>query len=200
MHVAWPVLPHRAADVNADDSVKLKNGTAKVDVENDSKVLDGEFDLFALTGTSPRSATPIPGPGDSSALIDLRAVGVREVSPGTIQFGIDTFGSRSHPAYPAEFDILIDRDNDGDTDVVVFTAENGAAFSSGQTVVFVDDLAVPGAVPALLLRGRGAELREHDHDRTDVRHRHHVVDEVQLLRGGVRQLLHRGADGLRSAR
>jgi subtilisin family serine protease len=148
VHVAWHVLPHRAADVDADDSFKLKNGTAKVDVENDSKVLDGRYDQFALTGTSPRSDTPVGGPGSNYALVDLKAVGVREVAPGAVQFAIDTFGARSHPAYPAEFDILIDRDRDGDTDVVLFTQENGATFSTGQTVVFVDDLAVPGPIPA----------------------------------------------------
>jgi subtilisin family serine protease len=146
VHVAWHVLPHRAADVEADESFKLsKKGTARVEVENDSRVLDGRYDLFALTGTSPRSDTPQPAPGSSLALIDLRAVGVREVEPGVIQFGIDTFGSRSHPVYPAEFDILIDRDNDGDTDVVLFTLENGTFASTGQTLVFVDDLATPGA-------------------------------------------------------
>jgi len=138
VHVAWHVLPHRAADIDADDSFKLKkNGTAKVDVENDSKVLDGEYDLFALTGTSPRSATPVPGPGDSIALIDLKSVGVREAAPGVIQFGIDTFGSRSHPVYPAEFDVPIDNNRDGIVDVILFTAENGTFASSGQTVTFI---------------------------------------------------------------
>jgi subtilisin family serine protease len=146
VHVAWHVLPHRAADVDADDSVKLKkDGTGSTEVENDSKVLDGRYDQFALTGTSPRSDTPVGGPGSNYALVDLRAVGVREVAPGFVEFGIDTFGARSHPAYPAEFDILIDRDRDGDVDVVLFTLELGTAFSTGQVAVFVDDLATPGA-------------------------------------------------------
>jgi subtilisin family serine protease len=147
VHVAWHVLPHRAADVEANDSFKLKkNGTASVKVENDSKVLAGANDLFALTGTSPRSDTPIPGPGANFALVDLKAVGVRFFpADDVVQFGIDTFGSRAHPAYPAEIDILIDRDRDGDTDVVLFTAELGPFATDGRTVVFVDDLATPGA-------------------------------------------------------
>jgi subtilisin family serine protease len=146
VHVAWHVLPHRAADIDADNTFKLKkNGSASVDVENESKVLDGDYDLFSLTGTSPRSDTPIPGPGANFVLVDLSAVGVRDAGGGVVQFGIDTFGSRSHPLYPAEFDILIDRNRDGVVDVVLFTAENGAFASTGQTLVFVDDLATPGA-------------------------------------------------------
>jgi subtilisin family serine protease len=137
VHVAWHVLPHRAADIDVDDSVRLdKNGTASTEVENDSKVLDGRYDMFALTGTSPRSATPIPGAGDNFALVDLKAVGVRQVGTN-VQFGIDTFGSRSHPNYPAEFDILVDNNRDGRIDRILFTAENGGFAATGTNVTFV---------------------------------------------------------------
>jgi subtilisin family serine protease len=137
VHVAWHVLPHRAADIDADNSFKLKkDGTASVRVENDSKVLDGRYDLFALTGTSPRSDTPIPGAGANFALVDLRAVGVRQVG-SNVQFGIDTFGARSHPNYPAEFDVLIDNNRDGVVDRIMFTAENGGFAATGTNVTFV---------------------------------------------------------------
>jgi hypothetical protein len=138
VHVAWHVLPHRAADIDAEDSFKLdkKKGTASVKVENDSKVLDGRYDLFALTGTSPRSATPIPGAGANFALVDLKAVGVRQAGTN-VQFGIDTFGARSHPNYPAEFDILIDNNRDGVIDRIMFTAENGGFAATGTNVTFV---------------------------------------------------------------
>jgi minor extracellular serine protease Vpr len=139
VHVAWQVLPHRAAEVEADDdTVKLKkNGTATVELENDSKVLDGRVDVFSLTGTSPRiDEDDIPGPGSNRAIVDLRAVGVR-LAGTAVQFGIDTFGARAHPNYPAEFDINIDNNRDGITDRIIFNAENGGFGVTGQNVTAV---------------------------------------------------------------
>lgn len=138
VHLAWQVLPHRSADVEADESFRLKkNGTAKVEVENDSRVLDGRVDVFSLTGKSPRiDESLLPGPGDNLAVTDLRAVGVRQVG-SNIQFGIDTYGSRSHPVYPAEFDVLIDTDRNGVPNFILFNLENGAFGSNGQNVVAV---------------------------------------------------------------
>jgi len=80
----------------------------------------------------------LPQPGDNFAVIDLKAVGARLVTAGglpAVQFGINTFDLRSHPNYPAEFDILIDVNRDGTNDFVVFNRENGAFASTGQNVV-----------------------------------------------------------------
>ncbi|HXL40288.1 MAG TPA: hypothetical protein VN928_07015, partial [Myxococcales bacterium] len=60
-------------------------------------------------------------------------------------FAINTFGKRAHPNYPAEFDILIDSDNDGTPDWVVFNLENGGFGASGQNVVRIAN-AVTGAL------------------------------------------------------
>jgi subtilisin family serine protease len=147
VHVAWHVLPHRSADVDADDSFKLKkNGTASVEVENDSKVLDGRLDLFALTGTSPRIET-LPGPGDNFAVVDLKAVGVRPVG-ANVQFAFDTNGARAHPNYPAEFDLYIDANRDGTDDFVLFNTENGGFGATGQNVTFAVRLADGATVAA----------------------------------------------------
>jgi subtilisin family serine protease len=144
VHLAWQVLPHRSAEVEAeDDTFRLRsNGTATVELENDSRVLDGRVDVFALTGTSPRiDEDDIPGPGSNRAVVDLRAVGLRLVSIGGgnfgVQFGIDTFGARAHPNYPAEFDINIDSNGDGVVDRIIFNAENGGFGVSGQNVTAV---------------------------------------------------------------
>lgn len=140
VHLAWQVLPHRAAEVEADDDTfRLKNnGTATVELENDSKVLDGRVDVFSLTGTSPRiDEDDVPGPGSNVAVVDLRAVGVRLAGTTAIQFGIDTFGARAHPNYPAEFDINIDSNRDGITDRIIFNAENGGFGVTGQNVTAV---------------------------------------------------------------
>jgi hypothetical protein len=58
-----------------------------------------------------------------------------------VQFAISTQGVRSHPNYPAEFDIFVDRDHDGDFDFAIFNVENEGFAATGQNVVAVVDLA-----------------------------------------------------------
>lgn len=145
--VAWQVLPHRAADVAATSQVvKIKkDGTGELTLKNKSGVLDGRFDVFALTGQSGQlKKNTLPQPGDNFAVVDLKSVGVRPVDIGGGQFGlqfaIDTFGARAHPNYPAEFDIYIDTNRDGTPDFVVYNAENGGFGATGQNVVAVVNL------------------------------------------------------------
>jgi hypothetical protein len=104
--------------------------------------------VFALTGTSGRiPASQLPKTGDNYAVIDLKAIGVRYVSAadsgvagGLVQFAVNTYGERAHPAYPAEFDVYVDTNNDGNDDFVLYTVENGGFAATGQTVVAVVDL------------------------------------------------------------
>jgi hypothetical protein len=83
-------------------------------------------------------------------VINLKAVGLRLVCLDSacdfgVQFAINTFGQRSHPDVPAEFDVLIDVNGDGKPDLDIFNADigfitTGTTFS-GQNGVFVVDLA-----------------------------------------------------------
>jgi hypothetical protein len=103
-------------------------------------VADGLAEVFSLTGTSSRiPRSQLPQPGDNFAVVDLRAVGVRDV--GALQFGISTNGARAHPNYPAEFDVYIDTNLDGVPDFVLFNAELGGFGVTGQNVVYVANLA-----------------------------------------------------------
>jgi minor extracellular serine protease Vpr len=152
VHVAWQVLPHKAAAVapRPPGKVKLgKDGVGDLELRNRG-VLDGRFDVFALTGTSPKiHKNDLPRPGDNFAVIDLAAVGVRAVAVGglpAVQFGITTFGERSHPNYPAEFDVLLDVNRDGDPDYVISNGENGGFGASGENVVSVRNLKTNAAV------------------------------------------------------
>jgi subtilase family protein len=151
VHVAWQILPHKAADVKVESatpdpgadgefSIRLRRGTGPVTLSNATGAVDGRVDVFSLTGTSrkiPRSAQPAPG--DNFAIVDLAAVGVRLVDIGGgafgLQFAVNTHGQRAHPNYPAEFDIYIDKDRDGDFDSVIFNVENGGFGVTGQNVV-----------------------------------------------------------------
>ena len=112
VHVGWQILPHRAAEVTpAATEVALSGGTASLPLSNAGGAVAGRVDVFSLLGTSGQIPPPLlPGPGDNFAIIDLKTVGARLVGIGGgqfgIQFAINTFGTRAHPSYPAEFDIF----------------------------------------------------------------------------------------------
>ncbi|PYS20395.1 MAG: hypothetical protein DMG11_29625, partial [Acidobacteria bacterium] len=143
VRLPWHVLPHRAAAVAPDtDHVNLKKGPATVVLSNKDGAVNGRVDAFSLLGESRKiPKRQLPGPGDNFAIIDLKAVGARLVRGPGIQFAVTTFGTRSHPNYPAEFDIYIDSNRDGVFDYVVFNLENGGFAATGQNVVAVVNLA-----------------------------------------------------------
>ncbi|SRR6266536_85420 len=146
VHLPWQILPHRSAAVlPASTSVALSGGSGTLSLSNATGAVDGRVDVFSLLGTSARVPPPLlPDPGDNFAIVDLKSVGARLVSIGAgqfgIQFAVNTFGVRSHPNYPAEFDIYIDTNRDGTFDSVIFNAENGGFAASGQNVVFAGPL------------------------------------------------------------
>lgn len=148
VHLAWHVLPHRSAEVKANGEQVVLNGGkgAELVLKNQGNFLDGGVDVFSLTGTSPRIIKPyLPGEGDNFAVIDLAAVGVRLVGGSYIQFAINTYGQRTHPAYPGGFEVDLDIDMDGAVDYYIYNAELGGFAASGQTVVYVGKVGVPGA-------------------------------------------------------
>ncbi|RZL36098.1 MAG: peptidase S8 [Rubrivivax sp.] len=141
--VPWHVLPRKSANVVASTAVSLGGASSGgVPISNLGGALGGLTEVFALTGTSPQSSTVMPAYGGGQALIDLKAVGVRSAVPdgSVIQFGIAAFGERAHSAYPAEFDVYIDADNDGVFDYVIYNAENGGFGATGQTLTYVANL------------------------------------------------------------
>ena len=100
------------------------------------------MEVFALTGTSPQSSTTLATYGGGQPLVDLKAIGVRAVDVGElgVQFGIATFGEKAHPAYPAEYDIYVDSNNDGVDDYLIYNTELSGFGVTGQTVVTVINL------------------------------------------------------------
>jgi subtilisin family serine protease len=150
IHLPWHILPHKAAEVTpASTAVQLSGGQGSLALNYTGGTVNGRVDVFSLLGTSGRIPPPtLPGPGAGFAVIDLKSVGARLVSTGAgpaIQFAINTFGVRSHPNYPAEFDIFIDANRDGVPDYVVFNLENGGFAATGQNVVAVANLATSSA-------------------------------------------------------
>jgi subtilisin family serine protease len=154
VHIPWYILPHKAANVQpTTSSLALSGNPANLTLTNASGAVGGQVSAFSLTGTGVQfPASVLPAPGSDFAVINLQAVGLRLVClSGTsgctsygAQFAITTFGQRSHPDVPAEFDVLIDVNNDGTPDLDVFNADIGletAGTRSGQNGVFVADLA-----------------------------------------------------------
>ena len=155
VHIPWHILPHKSANVQVGASTLSLNGNGQnLPVSNLSAPIGGQVDSFSLTGMETQFPSfVLPAPGAEYAVINLQAVGLRLVciagcSTSTpsygIQFAVTTYGQRSHPDVPAEFDVQIDANNDGTPDFVVFNGDIGLVTTgtlSGQNGVFVGDLA-----------------------------------------------------------
>jgi subtilisin family serine protease len=151
--VPWHVLPRRAA---ATESQWVdKRGSTLALYLNNAGYEDGLYDLFSLLGTSPKlPASVLPGPGDNFSVTDLRAAGARFLSEdvcgevgGCVEFAISTYARRSHPAYPAGFEVDIDTNGDGVPDYFVYTDELGGLGVSGQVAVYVQKVGSTTANP-----------------------------------------------------
>jgi subtilisin family serine protease len=152
VHLAWHVLPRRSADVDADPQVDLDE---TFEIKNDSEIEDGPVEVFPLIGTSAQLPGPLPGPGSEKAVIDVRSVGTRmldlngDAAGGEVlQFGINTYGARSHPNYPAQFRIGLNTDADDADEYLIFNTEAGGVGATGQNVVAIQNLA-PAPCPFL---------------------------------------------------
>jgi hypothetical protein len=160
LHLGWTVLPKKAADVSTADSVRIdRKGNGTVTLRNQSSVAAGSTEVFALTGTSPQMPKPAadgPGtPGSNAAVIDLAATGVRvDEANDMAEFAVATYDRRTVLPYPAEFDVYVDVDNDGTDDYVLYNAELGGFAATGETVVYVVDLAT-GSGGAYYYAGAG---------------------------------------------
>jgi subtilisin family serine protease len=141
-NLAWHILPHKAAELKTNpDSVNVRRGPATATISS-SGAIAGRLDAFSLVGTSSQiSKWELPKPGDNFAIIDLKYVGVRLVSLGGGQFGIqvaiNTYGERAHPNYPAAFQVVVDNNMDGTADFVIFNTELTGFAATGQNVVAV---------------------------------------------------------------
>jgi len=155
VHLPWHILPHKAADVQRKNNATLvlQGSPDALPLSNEKGAVSGLVNVFSLTGEGKQfPASALPQPGSDHAVINLQAVGVRLVCLGNCasntpilgaQFAINTFGQRSHPDFPAEFDVVLDVNNDGIPDLIVFNADIGlfTGVLSGQNVVIVYDIA-----------------------------------------------------------
>lgn len=137
----WHVLPHRNADIEADELVRLRNGAASVQLRNVTRSgQPGELAVFGLMGQSPRiPSSELPKPGGNRAVVDLRSTGVRAGSD-IMQFAINTFGEHQHASAPGQVRIQLDTNRDGTADWTVFNADltvGSTGSYDGRNVVWV---------------------------------------------------------------
>ena len=148
LHLAWHVLPRLSGNVSAPASADVDTeipdgaleGLPAADVTlTNAGVGAGTVDAYSLVGQSP--VLPRARRGTNTPIIDLRAIGVQTfpVPAGFCSdsgedsfvyvFAINTWVRHSTiGAFPAEFDIFLDIDQDGEADYVVFNgALNGVA-------------------------------------------------------------------------
>jgi subtilisin family serine protease len=151
VHIPWHILPHKAANVQPTVTSLTLGGSSKtLNLTNTNGAVGGAVSAFSLTGIGTQfPSSELPAPGSDFAIVNLQAVGVRSVCLDQAcdsllaQFAITTFGQRSHPDVPAEFDVQIDINNDGVPDLDIFNADIGMQTTgtwSGQNGVFVTDL------------------------------------------------------------
>ena len=134
----WHVLPQKSSDIVPSSTSVAAGGSLTL---ANKGAAPGTVSVFSLTGTSGRvPVSTYPDAGDNYAVVDLKSVGVR-ARGSNLQFAINTFGERAHPNYPAEFDVYIDTNGDGNPTSCVYNLENGGFGVSGQNVVGVVNLA-----------------------------------------------------------
>ena len=92
----------------------------------------GLASLYELAATSPRV------PDELDAHHDLRYAGVAyDAATNTIQFGLATWGEWNTLASDVSFSVYIDNDEDGDSEFVVFTSNNGTLGGAPGNDVFL---------------------------------------------------------------
>ena len=124
--VPWHIIPRKASDLRVRSATSTLQPIVLTNVGSEW----ASTEVYALTGTSPELP---PNPSSDHPIIDLRAVGVHLFGAGTdfVEFGISTYGRRSNPITPAEFDVKIDVNRDGQPDFIVYNGHNyGPVFAS----------------------------------------------------------------------
>jgi subtilisin family serine protease len=147
LSLPWHVLPRKAAAITGVRATGARAAN-QITLKNTGAAFGGyDYDVYSLIGTSAAlPANAFPSAGDNFATIDMRSVGVRYLPPALcggncLEFAISNYGRRSHPNYPAGFEIYVDTNNDGTDDYVIFNQESGGFGASGQNRVYVASLA-----------------------------------------------------------
>ncbi len=153
VHLAWHVLPRLASDIEARPASVAITGEAfgfpaGTTTLRNRGVGTAAVDVYSLVATSPN--LPPARRGGAVAVVDLKSIGVQTfpVPAGfcsadasfVYAIAVSTWERRVMGAFPAEFDVFVDTNLDGEPDYVVFNGPlNGLA--DARAVTWVADLA-----------------------------------------------------------
>ncbi len=161
VHLAWHILPKRVASIRPRRHTLAfgQHVTRTLTLHNSARFQDGDVDVFSLVDLNPNtyfytvlddigfidectSGPPLsrghPGPGCNETPIDIKEVGVRDLSDTYIEFGVTIWDSPYRSSQvPVEFDIFVDSNLDGNNDWVVLNYPFNSNLSDGRNVVWV---------------------------------------------------------------
>ena len=154
IHLAWHVLPRKAAQVTPDTSAVIAGSFPQVIGLDNGGAGTAQNDAYALLATSPN--LPQGGPGLQSPTPDLRAVGINTIpvpagfcSPSDSflwVFAVNTWERQQH-LLPVSHQVWLDTDQDGVDDFVVLNrdASGLGTITDGRQLAWVLNLATGSA-------------------------------------------------------
>jgi minor extracellular serine protease Vpr len=150
IHLAWHVLPRKAARVAPDTTTLIPGSFPQVIGLNNSGVGAAQNDAFALLAYSPN--LPEGGFGTQEPTPDIRAVGINTFTTASCSsgfiwaFAINTWERQEH-LLPVSHQVLLDVNRDGNTDFVVLNrdASGLGTITDGRQLTWAVNLATGSA-------------------------------------------------------
>ena len=147
IHMAWHVLPRKAAHVDPSSDTFTAGGFPSVIGLDNQGAGVAQNDAYSLLATSPN--IPEGGPGEQSPTPDLRAVGINTfLVPSSFcssefiwAFAINTWERQQH-LLPVSHQVELDTNQDGDIDYVVLNRDlsGPGTISDGRQLSWVFDV------------------------------------------------------------
>jgi minor extracellular serine protease Vpr len=141
IHLAWHVLPRKAANVVPDTTDIIPGSFPQVIGLNNTGVGTAQNDAYALLAVSPNQ--PAGGRGEQSPTPDIRAVGINtfpvpagfcSANPSFIwAFAVNTWERQEH-LLPVSHQFWLDTNQDGIFDYIVLNRDASAAPPSFNTI------------------------------------------------------------------
>ncbi|HET9346024.1 MAG TPA: S8 family serine peptidase [Candidatus Limnocylindrales bacterium] len=150
IHLPWQVLPRRSSAVTASSPSVAPGGTVTLTNAGAGRSWVGSFSLLAESPDDPDT-----GVGDDRADVDLRYVGVRQITDPAdaidtlgcesgygIMFAVNTWDRQVHANGPALFEFDLDIDQNGTIDFAVFNFDlsNAGTLADGRNFTFAQNV------------------------------------------------------------
>jgi len=154
IHLAWHVLPRKAARVTPDTTALVPGAFPQVIGLNNTGVGTAQNDAYALLATSPRLT--VGGRGEQAPTPDIRAVGVNtfpvpagfcSANPSFLWvFAVNTWERQQH-LLPVSHQVYLDTNRDGVDDYLVLNrdASGLGTISDGRQLAWVVNLTTGAA-------------------------------------------------------